>query len=536
MAGLISLSLPLGIQSLIGFLTAGQASTSIVVLTILILLGVVLVGLFQIFQMSITEFIKQRIFLRVSFAYARAFPRIDLQRLSENYSSEWANRFFDVLTLQKGFSKMLIDFSGAVLQTLFGLILLALYHPYFIIFGVFLVGILIVLFALTGPPGLRTSLKESSSKYIVAAWLQTIARSMATLKMSSGYRSHEEKLDHYVTDHLSLRQKHFKILLVQYYAFIGFKAIVTAALLILGTVLIINKEINIGQFVASEIVIILIIGAIEKMILSLDTVYDVLTSLEKVEVVTDLPQEELNEQAVIPADSNSTLLELNNVSYRIPSSGEEIVKSVSLTINSGDIICITAGGRSGRKTLAHLMIGFKKPSSGTIRFLNTDSNLLDRGFWFSRTADNVVRTDFLEGSVLENITMGCTSSDNARINDALDLVGIRHAIESLQHGLNTNVSLSPDGFSYTTLQRLSTVRAVLTCPDLLILDDLALGMNVKEKNQFVERLIRNKPFKSLILFSNEEDIISQCSRVFELKQGALVFNGTSEEYLKMKRN
>ena len=75
----------------------------------------------------------------------------------------------------------------------------------------------------------------------------------------------------------------------------------------MGCVLLIQKEINIGQFVASEIVIILVMNAVEKFIIQLDTVYDVLTSIEKIGSVMDLPIENPTGINIDRMDASSTL-------------------------------------------------------------------------------------------------------------------------------------------------------------------------------------------------------------------------------------
>ena len=96
-----------------------------------------------------------------------------------------------------------------------------------------------------------------------------------------------EKNDHLVKDYLNAREKHFKVLVLQFIQMIGFKVLVTAGLLLIGGALVLNQEMNIGQFVAAEIIIILVISSVEKLILGLESFYDVLTSLEKLGQVVD---------------------------------------------------------------------------------------------------------------------------------------------------------------------------------------------------------------------------------------------------------
>ena len=275
-SGLIQLSLPVGIQSIIGFVLAGTLSPSLVLLITLIVTGVLLVGLLQIAQMKIIERIQQSIFVRNAFAFANHIPRIDLKKADAFYLPELVNRFFDTVSLQKSFSKLLLDLPTATIQILFGLILLSFYHPTFILFGIILVFLLWLILYLTSNKGLESSIAESTYKYAVVGWLEEMARVVKSFKFSTGSQLLIKKADEKTIAYLGERTRHFSILLTQYRTLVAFKVAITAAMLIVGIILLLNQQINIGQFVAAEIIIITVINAIEKIIINLDSVYDVL--------------------------------------------------------------------------------------------------------------------------------------------------------------------------------------------------------------------------------------------------------------------
>ena len=86
-------------------------------------------------QMRIIETVQQRIFMRASFEFTYRFPKIRMDELRNYYPPELANRFFDILTVQKGLAKLLLDVPAAALQIAFALILLSFYRPFFIAFG-----------------------------------------------------------------------------------------------------------------------------------------------------------------------------------------------------------------------------------------------------------------------------------------------------------------------------------------------------------------------------------------------------------------
>ena len=229
LGGIIQLSIPLGIQSIIGFVMAGTMSTSLVLLIILMVTGVFITGIVQMSQMKLIERIQQKIFHRYSFQFARHIPRLDLLKIDAFYLPELVNRFFDIPVLQKSISKILLEFPVAVFQILLGLILLCFYHPSFIIFGFLLIVILGIIFYLTGNKGFQSSLEQSHYKYVVAAWLEELARVIRSFKFSDSHDLYMKKADEKVLLYVKARKKHFSILLLQFRVLISIKIIVTAA-------------------------------------------------------------------------------------------------------------------------------------------------------------------------------------------------------------------------------------------------------------------------------------------------------------------
>ncbi len=204
---------------------------------------------------------------------------------------------FDVLTIQKGLPKLLIDISTAVIQIFFSLILLSFYHPFFVFFGLLLISLLAIIFYITGPKGLDSSITESKYKYKVAYWLEELARTLTSFKVAGTTHLPMKRVSENVNNYLIHRKIHFGVLIRQFSYIIAFKTFIVGGLLILGTILVIDRQITLGQFVASEIIIVLILGAVEKIIVTMDTIYDMLTAVDKIGHVTDLPLE--NEERII---------------------------------------------------------------------------------------------------------------------------------------------------------------------------------------------------------------------------------------------
>lgn len=518
-SGLVSLSLPLGIQAIINLIQGAQISTSWIVLVILVTVGVIFSGTLQLMQLRIIETIQQRIFTRASFELSYRFPKIKMKELRDYYPPELANRFFDTLTIQKGLSKILIDVPSAVLQIIFALILLSFYHPFFIIFGILLLLLIYVVFKYTAQKGLRTSLEESKYKYKVAHWIQEIARSVVSFKLSGNTNLAITKNDDLVSKYLVAREKHFRILMIQFIKMIGFKVIVTASLLVIGGTLVLNQRMNIGQFVAAEIIILLVIASVEKLIIGLESFYDVLTSLEKLGQVVDKELEA--QEGETPEYKDGLNLEFDKVSYKVLNKENPILQDISFKILPKSRVLISGESGSGKSTLLQLISGVIEPTSGHIFVDQLSLNSLQLNHYRSQLGLSVSEESPFEGSIKENLTFGNKSISDEYIFKILNIVGLTQFIKEQPQGLKT--ILRPEGkqISYTVSKKLILARAILKQPKVLILEDALDQFNLEETNSIIDYLTSNDQLWTLIVVSTNERWKEKCDQKIMLENGRI---------------
>lgn len=518
-AGIVALTLPLGIQAIINLIQGAQISTSWVVLVILVTLGVAFSGVLQLMQIRIIETIQQRIFMRSSFELAYRFPKIKMSELRNYYPPELANRFFDTLTIQKGLSKILIDIPTAVLQILFALILLSFYHPFFIIFGLLLLILIFIVFKFTAKKGLDTSLVESKHKYRVAHWIEEIARTLISFKLSGRTSLGLNKNDDLVDDYLKARENHFRILVIQFIQMISFKVIVTASLLLIGGALVLNQEMNIGQFVAAEIIILLVIASVEKLILGLESFYDVLTSLEKIGQILDKDIE--TQEGEKPMFKDELSVELDKVSFGVPNKETSIIDSISFKITTESRILILGESGSGKSTLLRLIAGVIEPTSGHIYVNNLSITSLNLNHYRAHLGLSLTEETPFEGSIKANLTFGNKEISNENIFDILKEVGLMDFIREQPDGLET--ILYPDGkqMSHTVSKKLVLARAILKKPKVLILEDALDRFNPIETNSIISYLTHKDRPWALIVVSGSDSWVNKCNKVIELDKGQI---------------
>jgi len=525
-AGLVSLSLPMGIQAIINFIQSGRVSASWIVLIVLVVVGVALVGILSLMQLRITENLQQKIFVRSSFEFASRLPKIKPEALHDLYPPELANRFFDTLTIQKGTSKLLIDFSAALLQIIFGILLLSLYHPFFILFGILLGLLLYFIFKFSYHSGLETSLKESKFKYKVASWLQEMARHSFSFKKQLNYDFALEKNDQLISEYLKYREKHFNIIKRQFIQLIAFKIIITASLLSIGGYLVLSQQMNIGQFVAAEIVILLVINSVEKIIVGLETFYDVLTAVEKIGQVADIPLEEatINESY---SNYSKITLETENLEFSFADSKTAVLNDLSIKISQGEKILIKGENGSGKTTLIRLLSGLLQPTAGLFVINDDTFRKIDVMQYRSQIGSVICGEKPFEGTLLENITFNDPGISTEDLKWAIEAVQLNTFIRTLPHGLDTKIYPEGKQLSASNAQKILLARSIIHKPKILFYEDPTDAMDKKTAQEIIDFILSPKNKWTVIVASKNEHWKNQSTRQITLQNGAILSDTTN---------
>lgn len=505
-AGIVSLSLPLGIQAIMNFITAAQISTSWIVLVILVVAGIIAAGFLQILLLTVTENLQQRIFTHSAFEFAYRLPRMKSASVQKYHLPELVNRFFDTLTVQKGISKVLIDFSAASLQIIFGLLLLSFYHPFFIFFSCFLLLSIYLIFRILGPAGIKTSLKESKYKYEVAYWLEEVGRTLDTFKVAENTAFPEKKTDELVSNYLHARKDHFKVLRLQYANMIAFKATMAAVLLLVGGYLVINQKLNVGQFVASEIIIILVLTSVEKLILSLETMYDVLTALEKIGYVTDIPlDDEQSNLEFIDENDKGISIKTIDLTFQYSDATHPTLSQIKLAINSGKKIMLAGWSGSGKSALLKLLAGMRNDYQGSIIFNDVPMQNWQIESLRKKVAYCQNGQQIFQGTVIENILVGRNIAIE-KVTEVSKLLGLNNTINQFDNGYDTTLYPSGKNLSATTRLKIVIARALVGSPQLLLIEDSFNAIPLAERKALIKNIFDYLPKCTVIAISNDDNL------------------------------
>ncbi|MDN4030026.1 peptidase domain-containing ABC transporter [Chryseobacterium gambrini] len=515
--GLVQLSVPLGIQSIVSFVMGATMATSIYILIAFVVLGTWLVGYFRLKVMQIIEKIQQKIFVEFSLAFAEKLPKVNLSATRKYYLPELVNRFFDTQNLQKGISKILLEIPTALIQILFGILLLSFYHPWFLVFGALVVICVVIIFRFTMESGIKSSIEESDKKYEVASWIEDIAASIKTFKLNSKTEAHLSGTDERVVKYLDDRTSHFRVLVFQYKTIIAFKVVITLVMLVIGTYLLVNQQLNIGAFIATEIVVLSIMSAVEKLIISLESYYDVIAALAKLNKVTTLQEEKFGE---ITFDQNNDgfEVEFKDVNFAF-NDHHRILENINFKIPENSLTVISGQLGAGKSLLLNMMTGFYDPTSGSILFDKIPLKNIDKVSLRSQIGMYLEDMTIIKGTVYENITLGQNETSAEQILEIAEEIGIEDFSSQFSNGFFTNVSETDTEISFSSKKKILLLRALAGERRLLILEDPLDGMNDIFKTKMTEYLLKLKEKTTIIIVSEDKNLILEADQHLQVENG-----------------
>jgi ABC-type bacteriocin/lantibiotic exporter with double-glycine peptidase domain len=520
---ILSLSLPVATQSLVNTVAFGTVLQPLVVLSIIVLAAMAAAALLQSLRFWVVEMLQRRIFARLATDVADRLLRVRSEVFDRQHGPELVNRFLDVVTVQKSVALLLADGLSLLMQVVMGMLLLAAYHPYLLAFDLALVALIAVVVVGCGRGAVRTSIGESRAKYDVLAWLEEIARHRAAFRSRTADSYARSRTRSLVTSYLAERANHFRILLRQVSGSLLLQACATSALLGVGGWLVIDGQLTLGQLIAAELVVGMIVSSVAKFGKSLESFYDLQAAMDKLGHLTDLPAERTSGEAV-EAGAGPAAVRLRGVGFGYH--GQPDLFSAPLTeFAAGDKVGIRGSSGSGKSGLLDLLLALRDPSTGSIELDDVDYREL-------RLADlrdqiMLVRdVDVFPGTVLDNVRVGL-SADPLTVRRALEQVGLIDAVAALPHGLGTRLTTGGSPLSPSQALRLMTARAMLARPRLLLLDGVLDRIeDLQIRGPLVRTLFAADAPWTLVVTTERDDIWRLCDRVFELRDRRL------EEHLK----
>ncbi len=524
--GLIGLAVPLTAKAMVNTVASGALLQPLAVLSAALLLSLVFAGLLRALQLWMVETVQARFFARVALRLAERVSRAPLSAWEGVYAPEQVNRFFDVLSVQKSWAKLLVDGPAAAVQVLFGMALMAVYSPFLLALNM-LLALGAVAAALLGRGALRTSLAESSRKYEVAHWLEDAALCLTAMKMHADPSLASARADALTAEYLTARRAHFRVLLRQNVAHYALNALALTGVFAVGGWLVVGRSLSVGQLVAAEIVVLMTIGAIDKLVTLLEPLYDLLTALEKLAVVEELPAERSGGRA-LPPSARGVSLECKGLRFAYPGRAR-LLDGADLAIPAGSRVSLVGHSGVGKTTLTRLLCGLLDPTDGRVLVDGWDLSELDLASVRRAVALVGEESEIFSGTVEENILMGRSWVSREDLAWATRLTLLDPILERLPGGLAHPLVSQGKNLSLGQRQRILIARAIVGRPRLLVLDETFTGIGEVNKLLILDALLDKSNAWTVVDVSHDAEVVSRSERVFVLADGRIAESGEPRE-------
>lgn len=532
LVGLLSLAVPIAVQALVNTVAFGVLRQPVLVLTLLVLSGLVFAGVLHAAQVHVIEVLQRRLFVRAAVDTAGRMAQAQISAFDGRSGPELANRFFDVLTLQKTAATLMIDGLGVVLQVAIGALLMAFYHPILLAFDVVLMAALGFNIFVLGRGGVKTSLQESQAKYAVVAWIEELAKQNTAFHSAGGRAFASLRVQRLCADYLQARREHFRVVLRQTVAMLTLHAIASAALLGVGAILVMERQLTLGQLVAAELVVSAMLAGVSKLGKYLETFYDLLTAADKLGYLIDVPLERI--QGEEPKGAGPMAFEFRNVSFayepphdphhhRESHGGHHahpILHDFSLQGQPGESVGILGAQCSGKSTLAELLMGYRTPSGGLITFDGVDIRDLRLDGVRSQVA--MVRgNELFDGTIAENVRAGRSTVGIEDVHRAIDYVGLHSMVHAFPDGIHQRVMDRGGPLSDGQASLLTLARAIAGEPRLLILDGFLDGLDDDRQTELLQKLLAPSAPWTVLLLTRHRHLVEHCRRQYTMSHGQI---------------
>lgn len=503
--GILSIVTPVAIEQLVSTVSFGFQLWPVAVLSWVMLAFLLLSAALRAMQLFVAECLQRRIFVRTADAFADHFSRGEIAAFDGRNPTDIVNRFFEISTVQKAVATLLVDGVGIVMITIVGLLVLAFYHPYLLTFAVVTAVLVVFLASALGRGGVRTSIAESYAKFDVAAWLEELAKCPHTFRFGRGGELAHARADALADAYVQARRRHFSVVWRQnLFAFL-LEAVGSTVLLGLGGWLVINRQLTLGQLVAGELMVTLVLSAISKLGKHIETFYDLQASLDKLGVIDRLPLEREGGETLPPVDRPMAV-----VAEVVNRAG----KTLRLVVPSGRRIAVIGPSGSGKTSLLETLALLRVPEQGLLEFDGLDARSLDRAVTRLEVA-YVGQSETFADTVAENIRVGRSELSAADVRRALEMVGLAEDVARLPEGIATPLASDGRPLSANAISRLSIARALAGRPRLLLINGMLDALDTADCPQLIESLFDRSAPWTLVIVTAREDIRKRCDEAVE---------------------
>ncbi len=361
------------------------------------------------------------------------------------------------------------------------------------------------------------------------AGLEIIKSVRAQNRMKTYWENSIEKSSHYG------KKAHFLSQIVTFFtAFIS--QLSNIAIVVVGVYLASEGEMTMGAIIATMMLNSRVIAPVSQfvgMIIRLDRT---MLSLENIDEIMKMPVERVEDKNYLTRNNLDGDIEFKDVVFSYKGQQFDVLKNINLTIKKGEKIGIIGKIGSGKSTLWKLIMNLYEPTKGSILIDKSDIRQIDP-VDLRRSIGCVPQEPFLfMGTIKDNITIGEQNASDEDILNASKVAGVHDFLGKHDSGYDLIVGERGEGLSGGERQSVTLARAILTNPNIMILDEPTNSMDGQTEEVFKRRIKDIVKDKTLILVTHRPSVLSLVDRLIVMDDGKIIADGPKEEVLKALSN
>lgn len=299
--------------------------------------------------------------------------------------------------------------------------------------------------------------------------------------------------------------------------------------------LVLKGNLTLGEMLAIQYIIGQLNSPIEQLIIFMQQAQDAKISLERLNEIHQLEDEE-----TIQANFNNHLsdnhnIHLQNLNFTYAGAGNEpVLKNINTFFPSGKVTAIVGMSGSGKTTILKLMQKFYENYAGEIKISGSSLKYISPFYWRGITG-NVMQEGFIfSDSIEKNIAVGDESPNYDKLIHACKVANILSFVESLPLGFNTKIGAEGNGISAGQKQRLLIARAVYKDPQFLFFDEATNALDANNEKAIMENLQHFFKGKTVIIVAHRLSTVKDADKIIVLENGEIIEEGNHIELANKK--
>jgi ATP-binding cassette subfamily C protein len=269
---------------------------------------------------------------------------------------------------------------------------------------------------------------------------------------------------------------------------------------------------------------------------SVDPIYQDLVDLEKYENMNDKAEDKEKNKEEYKKTTLKESIEVKNLNFKYQKEQDLILKDINLNIKQGQAIALVGSTGSGKTTLADLILGLLKPSSGKIEVDGKDI-YTDISAWQENIGYIPQFIYLSDDSIKNNIALGLEENeiDEDKLQKAIEASQLTEFINRLPEKENTKIGERGIRLSGGQRQRIGIARALYDNPEVLVMDEATSSLDNITEKFIVEAIEQLKKNRTIIIIAHRLSTVKNCDQLYILKQGEIIEQGTYNELIQKNK-